>query len=483
MVAQCKSSAVGHGSTKPSTGFNPAARSFKPRTHHRFDDVLNYNHTGRPFALESLPDLILITVFRQLCLQDLTAVAGTSSRIRLLVLNFNVADKIRDFLPSYAPRGTDLGLFLYKTIRDDFTSLSPMLKVLRLDYTQDNRENRRFSIMREASWTNKTMPVLKADSDKMVLGSGNELFFSFRGADWTISRVGNPGIGDISDIALTEVHNEVIISFVDGRIVRAKLDPDASTNKRYQIMKQFRAESRNAVEAVDYMSSTASILSVYQYGQLILNWSNVKLDGRPWTTRFIGSGSKVATGIRSRNPLVIHTADASGLTFHRSYAAAENCSSVFAVESISENLILSGWYDGYTRLHDLRCKSTQAMGTWKDPMEDAAAYSLAVSGNTIYTGAALNAVVRIFDFRTPHMVNGISLFLDDKLRSPIYALVAENERVFGATERSVLGIDFLRTRGTQSARNDWVAHGVGGCKSSHVSVQTTNLGLMCHRLR
>lgn len=478
MVAQCASNAMSRNSNT-FAGFNPAARSFRPRTHFRFDDV--QYHTTRKNLLDKLPDLILIAIFGELSLQDLNAVAQTSSRIRLLVVGFSVADRIRDFLPTYAARGTDLETSLYTTMRPEYTSLSPLLKLFRLNYVEQNHEMRQFSITREASWANKTMPVLKADSDKMILGTGNELYFSFRGADWTISKVGNPGIGDISDIALTEVYNEVIISFVDGRIVRARLDPEAATNKCYQIVKQYRAESRNPVEAVDYLASKARLLSVYQYGQLILNWSNVKLEGRPWTSRFIGSGARIATGIRGKEPLIIHTADTRGLRFHRSYAAAETCSSVFAIESISDSLILSGWYDGSTRLHDLRCKSTYAVSTWKDPMEDAAAYSLAVSGNSIYTGTALNAVVRMFDFRTPFSTNGISLFLEDKLRSPVYALVAENEKVFGATERSVLGIDFLCTHAMHSSKTDSIANGIGGCEF-YMFVTNLRVELTCHRL-
>lgn len=443
---------------------DPTVAPFKSRIHLYFQDDSLDSSSYPQSRFEDLPDHLLILIFEELATLDLQAVAGSSRRLREIVLGFSVHDRIRELLSFSSGSGSRINTILYKTVRPEFESLSLLSRLLRLEAVYKNQEKRYFSIVQEASWHHKAMPVLKADPYKMVLAAGNELWTSFEGSEWTISRLARPGIGDISDIALTGVMDEVLISFVDGRIERVKIGPESRNGQAYRVLKRHRSESQNAVEAIDYLPNSDAILSVYQHGQMIVNWSNIKIGSRPWCTRFIGSGKRIATGTRAQSPLLIHEVSPTELRLARSYSISENRSSVFAVESISEDLVLSGWYDGCTYMHDLRISSPEPVSSWRNPYEDAAVYSLAHSGNNLYSGSALNGTVRIFDLRQPKLGSGISLFLGAKEKGPVYSLVAEHERVFGALETGVRGLDFYRTNPNQSSRDDWIGDAAGGCK-------------------
>lgn len=317
--------------------FNPRASPFEP-SHIRFVDNTNA-------ALGSLPDALLILIFERLKTNDLLQVAAVDRRLRDVVLGFNVRDRIRSILSSsIATRDQSSISKQYTTAKPLLDALSSPLRLLRLERVERNRADRCFSMQQEASWKYKAMPVLKADHHKMVLGIGNDLWTSFEGADWTISRLGKPGIGDISDICLTDTLDEIIVSFVDGRIERLRIARSHRSRQAWTLVCRYRAASRNSVEAIDYQSHSNVLLSVYQHGQMVVNWSNIQLECRPWCTKFIGREMRIATGTRSGSALKVHEILSSGLCHLRSYSSESTTSSVFAIEPVSDHLMLSGWY-------------------------------------------------------------------------------------------------------------------------------------------
>lgn len=443
--------------------FNPHALPFTP-SHHFFDDTVLANVDLS--LLESLPDPILVSIFDHLSSSELCKVAAVSRGLRSVVVSFSASDRIRSTLSSpLAAENRTLGE-RYKTMKKSFELLSIPLQLLRVEDAAENRRLGCFSVNQEASWQSKAMPVMKADETKMVLGIGNDLWASFEGSNWTISRLASPGIGDISDLTMTNIPNEIIVSFVDGRIERLRLGRSDRAEQPWNLVNRLRSESRNSVEAIDYKAKTNALLSVYLHGQLILNWSNIQLGCRPWCTKFVRNGNKIATGTRSDSPLKVHEATETGLRAIRSYSAPGSpITSVFAVEPITENVILSGWYDGYTRMHDLRISSHEAVSCWRDPYGDAAVYSLSTTGNHIYSGSAVNGVVQFFDFRNTKPGSGISLFLGPKgERGPVYSLISEHEVVYGAMERCVRAADFYQIpRKGHHMRGDSNASRNGAC--------------------
>lgn len=448
---------------------NHHAKPFVLKHHFFVDTIVGELHLS---LFETLPDSVLILIFDQLSSLELCKVAAVSQRTRSIVVNFNIRDRIRsNRFTTVTGKSKGHLTDRYKTAKKSLERLSTPIQLLRMEGAARNRAAGRFSITQEATWHHKAMPVLKADASKMVLAVGNDLWSSCNSEAWTISRQGKPGIGDISDLAFTEVTDEIIVGFVDGRIERLRLGLNGESEHASVLLHCLRAQSRNSVEAIDYDTRSKGLLSVYLHGQLILNWSNINIGSRPWCTRYLIGGNKIATGTRSNTALKIHEAMPSGLQSVRNYATTESSpTSVFAIEPTSDNLLLSGWYDGATRLYDLRASSNQPVSCWRDPYGDAAIYSLATTDNAIYAGSAIDGVVHFFDFRNTNRGSGFSLFLGPKAeRGPVYSLVSEHEAVYGATERSVMGANFYETR-----RYDKSGHGqltctnMGGCKCRSV---------------
>lgn len=438
---------------------NPSAVSFRPQQYRWKSST---QHTCPTSALDVLPDAILILVFAHLNESVLLRIAAVSQRLRTIVIAFSVRDRLRQLLPRTLYHSTGgLQQDTYKTVKPEFYALPSTVQLLRLESVRSNQEKHRFSVVEEASWKHKAMPVLKADDNKMVLGTGNELWVSTNGSHWSTTILGKSGIGDISDVTLTSVPEEVIVAYVDGRIESVRIAPVSTVYKAHTVSKRHRAESQNSVESVDYFKSRGTLLSVYRHGQIVVNWSNIKLGARPWCTSFIGAGDCTATGTRSNMPLMVHTIRPSGLTLSRCYGTnAVAKTSVFAVSGLSNDLVISGWYDGTTRLFDLRSSSTNPAIAWRAQFDDAAIYSVACSGNTVYAGSALHGLLRVFDLRSTKP--NISVFMGTKHeRGPIYSLVAEHERVFAATEHAVHGIDYFRinTNPTHTCRNDFIGTG------------------------
>lgn len=154
--------------------------------------------------------------------------------------------------------------------------------------------------------------------------------------------------------------------------------------------------------------------------------------GRTWSTRFL-SRDRLAVGIgQSAEPLHIYhinqasistkpirkfgTGDADVTVYgddstHLGSTSASDSSSVYSLAPISPSsqaggsageILLSGWYDGAVRLHDMRSPAS-CTAIYNDPIDGASpVYSLLAFGRERFiAGGARHSILKIFDLRMP----------------------------------------------------------------------------------
>lgn len=104
--------------------------------------------------------------------------------------------------------------------------------------------------------------------------------------------------------------------------------------------------------------------------------------------------------------------------------------------------LYAGFYDGTVRVYDTRATARAGAGAadpvaeYRDPLDDTPVYSLALAGPHVLAGAARHAQLRVWNTNTTHPArSGWSAFATYPADSPIYALAADTDRVWGATDR------------------------------------------------
>ena len=92
-------------------------------------------------------------------------------------------------------------------------------------------------------------------------------------------------------------------------------------------------------------------------------------------------------------------------------------------------------------VHDLREPSPRPALSFCDPWQFEPVYSVAGAGTHIAAGAARHSVVALWDARSPRSP-GFSVHAPGNDPSPVYSLVLEDGRLFGATQGRVFALDF-----------------------------------------
>ena len=154
---------------------------------------------------------------------------------------------------------------------------------------------------------------------------------------------------------------------------------------------------------------TSSSSSVEAFGEMSI--LEPEKSSRTWTTRFLDF-TKVAVGRGpSLEPICIFEVSPHGLSevLYRIRTEAVS-TSVYSIMPLSSpgqaggsgNLILSGWYSGEVKLHDLR-SPLPLVQTYHDPIDvESAIYSLCSFGHERFVaGGARHAVLKVFDLRMP----------------------------------------------------------------------------------
>ncbi|EIN12637.1 hypothetical protein PUNSTDRAFT_97438 [Punctularia strigosozonata HHB-11173 SS5] len=196
-------------------------------------------------------------------------------------------------------------------------------------------------------------------------------------------------------------------------------------------------------------------------------YTTIDLPGRGWSSHLNMSASTpyAAFGTSSPTPLVLH-ALLPDTGFSREPLAilgagtkvTSQQSAVYGIARAPSHfpwggpdpIVVSGWYDGVVRVHDLRASSrsdhaglTPVMKLY-DPWSTEPIYSVAAgggSGSHIAAGSARHSVVSFWDVRASP-THGFSIHGPGNDPSPVYSLVLESSRLFGATQSRAFVYDF-----------------------------------------
>lgn len=137
----------------------------------------------------------------------------------------------------------------------------------------------------------------------------------------------------------------------------------------------------------------------------------------------------------------------------------------------SDQIIVSGWYDGFVHVHDLRSSSRTSSQsddsitsllpclTFADPWSYEPIYSLCSGGGSdahVVAGSARHSVLAFWDVRAAH--RGWSVHAPGNDASPVYSVAMAGPRVFGANESRGFVFDF--GEGVQEETYPHIAHDI-----------------------
>ena len=151
----------------------------------------------------------------------------------------------------------------------------------------------------------------------------------------------------------------------------------------------------------------------------------------------------------------------------------------------SHQVLLSGWFDGHVRVHDLRSNNRMQVGevgnalkpvlSMRDPWLDAPVYSLGMGGGHngyVVAGMGQHGILAIYDVRNPMSAamsasssgefrlrrNGYSVYSPGGNHTPVYSLKVEGTRIWGTTTKAFM-LDFgptMEARVLESQGGRWL---------------------------
>ena len=236
--------------------------------------------------------------------------------------------------------------------------------------------------------------------------------------------------------------------------------------------------------------------STYLQGESV-----IELRTRSWSSyvSIHSSTPYAAFGTSSKTPLAIHSITntelqsvPSAILHANMKQATENRSSaVYGICGIppsgpwggSDQILVSGWYDGVVRVHDLRSSSRITLDNANphypapilpvlslyDSFSFEPIYAVACGGGStshIGAGTARHSVVAFWDVRRP--TQGWSVHAPGNDSSPVYSIHLESSRLFGTTQSRPFVYDFGPgvTNVTYPQISNRGGRGVNGLKSS-----------------
>ncbi|KAH8998655.1 hypothetical protein EDB92DRAFT_1791616 [Lactarius akahatsu] len=429
-------------------------------------------------SLFSLPSDIFILITAHLSLADLLVLTQVSRELYRLVHNFGWNSVLHTFprpsssLVKSLPRWSPLAQIKYHTLSDR------------------SWEKQRF-VARPLSrpWRGKFQPLLAINGSRLFVAAGHTLYsYAFITSDHDGT---SPGISfeasfdfglqdaprnDITSIACAPdcgSDGTLFVGFEDGEIQRVNIPPCNPGQLRVPVDSSFRTPFRyhdgELIEALAVSGNT--LLSMSTNGKAgLLNVSYlsssapdvINLDTRAWSALLSTSSSTpfAAFGTSSDTPLTVHsiTQDAISPTPTAVLRASqdqcdsdfERPSAVYGIASAppaspwgaSDQILVSGWFDGLVRVHDMRSSHAPTL-TFADPWSFEPVYAVACGGGGgahIAAGSARHSVVAFWDVRAAS--RGWSVHAPGNDVSPVYSIILESSRLFGATQNRPFVYDF-----------------------------------------
>ncbi|KAF9454691.1 hypothetical protein P691DRAFT_716412 [Macrolepiota fuliginosa MF-IS2] len=310
---------------------------------------------------------------------------------------------------------------------------------------------------------------------------------------------GHARFGDITAISLafSDERNDVFfIAFQDGLVERITITTLTPTEPP-TITRHFASTLPNSDFSESLSSSSQILLSLSSNGSVSLadyrdvlsttshplTWySTIDLKTRSWASHLSLSSSTPYAAFGTSNsptPLQIYSLPDAQFTSETpsvllsTGSNSTTVSSSSAVYGLSQappsspwgsspQIIVAGWYDSKVRCYDLRTPSSSAYSPTSDsglagiaiptlcpvlslhnPWSYEPIYSVSCgggSGSHIAAGSARHSVLSFWDIRSPQA--GWSVHAPGNDPSPVYSVVLESSRCFGATESRPFVYDF-----------------------------------------
>ena len=346
-------------------------------------------------------------------------------------------------------------------------------------------------------WAGKRRPIFAVNSSRLLVAAGSTLYsYKFTSRK---GRHGAPGVQfeasfslagretgrDITGITFVPdggADHTVYIGFQDGTLERLLilLPPELSQER---INPSRDLSNFNDGAMVEYLSSDGDrLLSLSAKGTAALIDTSsaspipqlIELQKRSWSSHLSMKSSTpyAVFGTSSITPLVVHPITNSTLSGTPSAILHPNAKhesetrslAVYGISGIppsgpwggSNQVIVSGWYDGLVRVHDLRSSSRVSgmeSSTGLAPLLPVLSlydswsfepiYAVSCGGGSsshIAAGSARHSVVAFWDVRSPS--HGWSVHAPGNDSSPVYSIHLESSRLFGATQSRPFVYDF-----------------------------------------
>ncbi|KAH8822811.1 hypothetical protein DL96DRAFT_1533444 [Flagelloscypha sp. PMI_526] len=410
----------------------------------------------------SLPTDVLLSIFNYCTTLQLATLCSTCRQFHALIEEFGWQAHLR-----HHPRPTQ-----------SISFPSPKAQVQHNHICDLNWESKSFQARPLAKpWSLKQQPSMAMNTEFLLVGAGSSLtVYKFhrrkRSPSWPA--VGKPASITMNDEDGPLIHRDDITSlsfqsndvFLIGRQYGGIEVFNIHDLVRTELMREGTQDLHSGALVESISSSDDGSLSVAlsSNGQATLfthsGMSSINLESRSWTAHLNSSSSFVAVGSTSGRPLTVFPITPSGIApqpsaiLSRNTTATNSSSAVYAITNgppcspwgASPNVLASGWYDGYVRIHDLRTSATHLpVYSTHDPWCYEPVYSLSLGGGSgchIGAGLARHSVVAFWDIRGKDG-SGWSVYPPGNDPSPVYDLVMEGSRVWGVTERRAFVLDFM----------------------------------------
>lgn len=433
-----------------------------------------------------IPSDIILIIVKYLSAQDIAALAQTSKVLHSLVKEYGWSIHVRC-------TSWPLSWSLQKSF-----AVWDAYSIVRYHTLTDHHWAHHDCIARPLSrkWSGKLQPLLASNASRLFVGAGNTIYsyaftavkpgntpgIQFEGSFTTTDRLqARRDITSMVTVPDGGLDRTLYIGYHDGALEciqlpfsepgQERVSLDLATRDRCQYYGDDIVESISTADRYLLALSAGGTAAFLDLSAPSEPPQLVDLKTRGWAAYVSAQGTPgyAAFGLSSSSPLVVHDIQPSGLSeipsVTLSSGSTEEPRKPSAVYGIcgappsfpwgaSNQIIVSGWYDGLVRVHDLRAdarKTSYPNGpgaltpvlAMYDPWTFEPNYCVACGGGSsshIAAGTARHSVVALWDVRNAK--GGWSVHGPGNDSSPVYSIILESSRLFGATQSRPFVLDF-----------------------------------------
>ncbi|KAG6890824.1 hypothetical protein C0995_003257 [Termitomyces sp. Mi166 len=349
------------------------------------------------------------------------------------------------------------------------------------------------------SWLGKSQPVLAINSSRLVIAAGSGITsytfglsvdreappIRFEGSFSFAQLERTTAITSMTFVDKGGLDESLCLGFQDGTLQYVSLKPPPLDSPILRGTVSLSSQLQGG-EYIESLSSDRNILltlsscgtaTLTNFHSTLPESGNVALKARAWASHLCmdSSGPYAAFGTSSTQALRVHSIADDQLCrtptailhphVESNIAQAKIISSaVYGISraplacpwGASPQILVSGWFDGQVRCHDLRSSSRvtneissgpttlRPVLTMQDPLQLESFYSVSCGGGSssyVAAGSARHSVVSFWDVRSPR--TGWSVHAPGNDRSPVYDVILESSRLYGATQSRPFVYDFV----------------------------------------